>query len=210
MFHWILLGSILRASSSDRKDAVSGVLKHGAACIDDRGCSMNGQCNQGSCNCTPAWTGPACNKLAFVPGPRESGYRQINVRLPSPYTVLRDHASPIRLSERATEQATARERDIERERDRESIQAKLTFEMVALPPLFSRDQVAIVHLGVVVDGMTREIKCGICGLRKWQTHAVRREELQLVGDVWWLLVRLEPSSVPLLARQWIKSRSCGG
>ena len=117
MFHWTLLGFILSVSGSDQQDTVSGVLKHGAVCIDDRGCSMNGQCNQGSCTCTPAWKGPACNKLAFVPGPRESGYRQINVRFSSPYAVLRDHASPT--PERASNRTSNRARETHRESETE-------------------------------------------------------------------------------------------
>ena len=56
--------------------------------------------------------------------------------------------------------------------------------------------------------MTREIKCGICGLRKWLTLAVRREEVQLedtFGGCWcgW---NHQESRFYVVARQWIKPR----
>ena len=76
----VLLGCALISSGDFEKNTAGGNGEAGT-CVDDRGCSMNGACVNRMCICTPAWRGAACNQLAFVPGPRASGYRQINVRM---------------------------------------------------------------------------------------------------------------------------------
>ena len=39
-------------------------------CSDDMGCSLNGKCQDSGCICDPAWTGPACARLAVLPTER--------------------------------------------------------------------------------------------------------------------------------------------
>lgn len=46
-----------------------------AACTDDEGCELNGECIAGSCRCQPQWHGPTCGQLTLLPTSRSSGFR---------------------------------------------------------------------------------------------------------------------------------------
>jgi len=49
-----------------------------AGCTKDTDCSLNGVCAAGICTCDSGWIGDKCQTLDLIPGPRTSGYRNIN------------------------------------------------------------------------------------------------------------------------------------
>ena len=64
----VLLASVLAGASP------APVLE----CSSAADCAYNGDCVAGSCVCAPAWSGNSnCSALSFVPGARDSGYRQL-------------------------------------------------------------------------------------------------------------------------------------
>ena len=46
----------------------------GAVCSSDLGCSLNGRCVGGRCQCDAAWRGPRCGELALLPAASQNGY----------------------------------------------------------------------------------------------------------------------------------------
>ena len=59
-------------------------VRSNAACSDDEGCSLNGQCLANStCSCYLPWQGDDCGLLAFLPAPTQGAYGD----LPAPNNV---------------------------------------------------------------------------------------------------------------------------
>ena len=48
-------------------------------CSSDLDCSLNGVCGKGVCVCDAAWTGTACDKMALLPTPAKSDFREDSV-----------------------------------------------------------------------------------------------------------------------------------
>ena len=72
----------------EKKLVISGIVTNHPtppnknSCKTDMDCSLNGVCSletPRTCVCDIAWTGSTCAQFDFVPGVRNSGYRNINI-----------------------------------------------------------------------------------------------------------------------------------
>eukprot|EP01052_Picozoa_sp_SAG31_P028323 SAG31_NODE_2724_length_5187_cov_2.096895_5_plen_472_part_00 len=74
-FWWLVRSLLLRLAPAG--SAGSGQPR--GQCTDAHDCALNGRCVRGKCVCEPAWSASAdCTLLAFVPGRRAAGYRQLS------------------------------------------------------------------------------------------------------------------------------------
>ena len=46
-------------------------------CADDLGCSLNGACTNGACECDSGWVGDACELLDLLPADLSDGYNHL-------------------------------------------------------------------------------------------------------------------------------------
>ena len=54
-------------------DAAASSVAPAAPCTDDAGCSLNGRCKAGVCECLDAWSGPSCAVLNLLPAAKGGG-----------------------------------------------------------------------------------------------------------------------------------------